>query len=265
MRALFIVSILAIAVGCSSSHPDRERSACAADFADCHEDSDCCAASYCGGPYGPTSCTPKSPDGTFCVDARECLTGTCVESVCGGRPATCIAAGAPCASGSASCCDGTECLADATGTTTCQRPMVAVQPPELVYGPAIAATECMGEWDYDCGTSGRPCCEGLYCEPEGSYYGGHCLPLVADGEWCLAGYRRCASGRCEDSLCRAATCSAIGAECASGTHAECCTGFCDLGITYAPPVCRERQPAGATCFDNAACISGSCNEGRVCD
>jgi hypothetical protein len=122
----------------------------------------------------------------------------------------------------------------------------------------------MESGDYDCRTSGRPCCAGLYCEGSFSYYEGHCMELVPDGEWCDPGFRRCASGRCEDGICRSAACVSVGTECA-GLHAECCTGFCDHGFAYGPGFCRDRQPAGVPCYDGSWCISGSCRADGVCD
>lgn len=258
MRVLVLI-VLLFASGCFESRRSSSEPSCAPSFETCTSDSDCCTGNYCSGPYGPSTCTPVSPDGSFCTSERECASGTCVENVCGGRPATCVAAGAACTPDGGACCEGTSCRADESGAPRCLRPVPHVEP------PPDPPAECMAAWEYDCTLSGRPCCAGLYCEPEGSYYAGHCIELVPDGEWCSLGFRRCASGRCEDSMCRSGSCVAIGAECPGGSHAECCTGFCDFGFSYGAGVCRERQPAGSLCYDNAWCLSGSCNPDRICD
>lgn len=245
---------------------------CAASFDDCERDEDCCAGSYCSGPYGPTVCTPTSADGTFCVDARECASARCVENLCGGVAPNCIAAGDAC--GPAECCAGTSCRADARGAARCLPPSADGEPcagasdcvsgqcTDGVCGAPSAA--CLEGGRGDCRAPGARCCAGSYCELSG-YLEGHCTAFALDGAWCADGMRLCASGVCSGGMCRSASCQAVGTECGTGAHAECCSGFCDFGFSYGPGVCRERQAAGEPCYDGAWCASGACGEDLICD
>jgi hypothetical protein len=280
MRLLICALLPLVALGCARAHrspgADGAAAACASEFETCEADDDCCAGTYCDGPYGPSVCTPVSPNGSFCVTSRECVSGTCVENVCGGRVPTCVAAGAACGPDTEACCAGTRCREVVAGPPTCQPPAAdgepCASPDECASGVCtdgrcgapVAVAACMGRGEYDCGAPGVACCDGFYCEPEGSYYEGHCMELIADGQPCTWGLARCASGHCGDGLCRAAECAPVDSPCFGGTHAECCTGFCDFGFSYGAGLCRERLPAGSPCYDHAWCVSRSCGEDRAC-
>jgi len=107
------------------------------------------------------------------------------------------------------------------------------------------------------------CCTG-YCDyqPYGYSAGsGRCVAFVGEGEYCEES-RRCASGRCVDEICRAATCAATDARCDS--DGQCCAGFCTASaMSYAPGRCATAQPERAACDGARWCLSGRCVEG-VC-
>ncbi|MDQ3036723.1 MAG: hypothetical protein M3Y87_30300 [Myxococcota bacterium] len=274
MRLVVLLAAV-VMVGCSMSHEaafSGDAAVCAASFDDCERDEDCCAGNYCSGPYGPTVCTPTSADGAFCVDAQECESATCVENLCGGVVTTCIAAGDSC--GDAECCAGASCRVDASGAARCLPPSPDGEPcadaSECVTGQCTDGlcgappAACLEGGGGDCRAPGARCCEGSYCELSG-YLEGHCSPYALDGEWCAEGIRRCASGICAEGICRSASCRAVDTECGTGTHGECCSGFCDFGFSYGAGVCRARLPAGEPCYDAAWCVSGSCGEDLICD
>jgi hypothetical protein len=272
-RHLFFASIpitLVFAAACSESHvpadsTDASRGACVAAYEPCTTHDDCCAELYCTGPYGPTECAPVAPDGTSCVEGRECASGVCESNVCGGAPPGCVPAGAGCLP-HLGCCEGTTCR---DGACLAPRPdgeacAVAADCASNVCSDnrcGAPVTDCLSADASDCDADGARCCEGTYCEV-GGYLRGYCLPLLADGELCAVGLNRCVSGACADGMCRAAECVATGTECPGGTHAECCTGFCDFGLSYGPGVCRERLAAGEECYDHLWCASLSCIEHR---
>ncbi len=269
---------LSLAAACSSSHEPTSR-ACVPAFGPCESHADCCAGTYCTGPYGPTECAPVSPDGVFCVDALECASGVCSDNVCGGAPPpSCTPPGAECGDSGSPCCAG-RCRPDGTGAMSCLlaspdgAPCASADDCESgacsagVCGPPAPPPppECLGSFAAGCHEPGARCCEGFYCEPEGSYYEGFCLELLADGASCTEGFGpRCASGHCSDGLCRTSECVALGAPCGGAFHAECCAGFCDWDFSYGPGTCAARLAAGATCADHAWCASGYCNDDHTC-
>lgn len=120
---------------------------------------------------------------------------------------------------------------------------------------AGAVTQCVALHDVcEPGTAG--CCDG-YCLF--GYVSGTCIPKAADGEGCEED-SACASGRCGESICRTAECSAPEGACFSDT--ECCSGFCTWGAqVYAPGQCAPRQPSGGACADHNQCVTWNCQEG----
>jgi hypothetical protein len=278
MRFAYPLSLLAVLAACTSSHVpvDPDAPACVASFATCERDSDCCAGNYCDGPYGPSVCTPTSPDGMFCVSSRECASGTCVENVCGGTVPVCSPAGSACSlAGGLPCCEGTRCR-EAPGSFACLPPSAdgeaCAEAADCASGvctsgvcgippPTCSArgSSCLGALD---------CCEGTTCVMYGgspdSYVVAFCAAIVADGGSCAEADTVCASGSCAEGLCRASACRPLDAVCETGTHAECCTGFCDFGFSYGVGVCRARLPAGQPCYDDGWCQSGHCSPERSC-
>ncbi len=214
-RVLVSVMVALTASACSMSHSVEDGSvatdarACVATFEMCRRHDDCCAGDYCSGPYGPSVCTPSSPDGSFCVAPRECASGTCVENVCGGVVPSCLPAGTACSDAAEEgCCEGTRC-----------RPSGAITvclPPGPDGDSCADASDCATGVCTDgmcraescvaigglCGSgTHEECCSGL-CDFGFSYGPGLCRAPQPAGASCYDG-RWCTSSDCgEDGLCR---------------------------------------------------------------
>lgn len=65
----------------------------------------CCGDLFCPQSFGyvPSACEPPRANGDYCLAESECLSGICVDNVCGAPD--CIALGESCEFGSV-CCDG---------------------------------------------------------------------------------------------------------------------------------------------------------------
>lgn len=218
MLRLALSSSLALAlVACTASHepgparpaprdpsaPDARveadgGGACAAAFASCELEM-CCPGTYCDGPYGPNVCTPTSADGAFCVTARECTSGTCVENVCGRELPSCAPAGEPC-DGARACCEGAVCRAGTEGGTFCLPPgddgALCAGAGDCANGRCVEglcrAEACVAEGTECFSGAHSECCTG-FCDFGFSYGAGICrgrLPAGAecyDAHWCASG------------------------------------------------------------------------------
>lgn len=100
--------------------------------------------------------------------------------------------------------------------------------------------------------AGEPCeshveCATGYCDPETL----ECQEKLPNGELCTSGL---------DLQCRSGDCDTSFVACAS--DADCTeSGSCDLTTSRCDPFCAERLPNGATCVDDAECVSEACVAG----
>lgn len=179
------------------------------------------------------SAAPKVPLGGSCKVDADCASAAFCDDL-GYGPAKCRAKGAD----GAFCADARQCK---TGGCT-----------SYVCGPAPACAKTGA----GC-TNDADCCLGSCTYDSYGPTPSHCYAPQPNGSYCSSN-RGCASGRCDQYECKAASaaCASPGAACSSS--AECCgTGFCDTN-TYGPWKCTAPRAAGAWCMEPAECQSRSC-------
>ena len=180
------------------------------------------------------SVAPKTPLGGICtVDANCAATAFCDDLGYGASRCRAKAANGT------FCAHAGECKSGACTNYVCAAPAPVC---------AKAGAGCANDLD---------CCVGSCTYDSYGPTPSHCYAPQANGSYCSSN-RACASGRCDQYECKAASsaCASLGTTCSS--CADCCgNGFCDTD-TYGPWKCTAPRAAGAWCLDGAQCQSGSC-------
>jgi hypothetical protein len=203
----------------------------------------CCTGSFCSTEtlfaYGEGTCVGPAPLGSVCANDVHCASGTCADYVC-------APAHEPVHCGSSADCNGAFCV-----DWICQDTCIDV--------------------GQHCQTDG--CCEGAFCTVDilFSYAGGTCSHPLADGSQC-GDDAHCASGACVDFVCEAQACVVEGNACAIWFEEDengsdgCCSGLVCLDGGYLIGSCAAPLPAGAFCWRDVECASGTCGaESMLCE
>ena len=154
---------------------------CVALYQECEPAGAQCCDGYCGDTgYGMLRCTPRSPNGSWCLAADECESRSCVANICG--PAV-----APPPPSTTARADGEACAAPAECAS------------RLCADRICRSTTCR-ETSAEC-VQNAECCTG-FCTNDGvwSYAPGACTPLLHTAEPCVTD-AWCESGRCSDGRC----------------------------------------------------------------
>jgi hypothetical protein len=290
----------------SETDTDCGGSECAAcaDGSTCVEDNDCasgaCTDGVCGEPL-PTcdddarngdetdvdcggSVCPGCPDGGNCAGDSDCLSGTCVETICGEEVPTCDdgthngdETDVDCGGSCPPCADGMRCTGPEhceSGTCTdgfCAVPSCEDGDPngsetDIDCGgpdcpPCVAGASCVAGDDCVSGVcaggvcSSGECTDGLLNGDETDIdCGGSCAPC-ADGETCaVAG--DCSSGVCSGGICAGSSCDdgirngdETDIDC-GGPCADCADGrTCSVAGDCSSGVCSGGICAGSSCDD----------------
>jgi len=252
-------------------------------FGACTTNDNCTPGNVCSG----SSCGLK-PDGAFCADRRECVSGNCAQGVCcatacasackscalattmgictnvpDGQPdptGTCLDAGAPSCGNNGKCRAGA-CQTYAQGTpckpASCPSGTATLTPGGSCDGAGTclipAATTC---FPFRCGVAAckSTCTADADCAPPGVCVGGSCglKPIGAicgEGGECTSGI--CAQGTCCKTDC-AGSCMSCGLLGSAGTCAPVPAGGTD-------PVGQCRDQGATSCATTGVCNgAGGC-------
>ncbi len=228
----------------------------------CTSDDDCEAGFHCD-----AVCVPDLPDGNFCDEPNDCLTGYCANGIC-------------CVSGD--CCNlPQDCPSSYSGTpscdfpTTCQgtRDIAACanhvcgttvgSPDDTACTQAVladdcgyfAAVYCTGQPDQPPPVCRTSCDSNQQCDADAFCDNGTCAAKRVNGIACTAA-DQCASGHCQNGYC-----------CATG---DCCAQPSHCPESYAsPPACNTpAQCQGSrrdrVCDDNVCGTSAPIDTDEAC-
>ncbi len=239
---------------------------CLAANAECANGSACCAGLTCiwqPDHYTLALCQPRAADGGACFADDGCVSGHCIDGLCGQLP-ECANEGTGCMMQSA-CCAGLVCTGGpyAFGECITKQPLHAYCEDNRWCSSGVCADgECVNP---HCVANGTPCestecCSGLCLFPTNSYGPAVCTAPQPAGAWCSYD-AMCASGTCADAECAAPTCVARGDEC--WHDAACCAGdFCTQhGQSYVVGTCLRKRVDGNECEVDSWCRNGHCIDG----
>lgn len=220
---------------------------------DCAWDEEC-VEGYCSMADGmcPGTCATRSPIGGSCTMDQNCEGGDCVDGICVER------------SGAGELCEGADNIACSGIDLTC------VGSEGAMPGTCRSWSQIFdGNVGDPCSVPDDLCDEGLSCVFAGVMGGMatfECAAGVAAGATCAQGF----PDPCpDDQYCMMGGTPGMGACTALPTSGQPCpTGACAPGLRCAAPsgamgTCVTPARLGQPCAADAACISGSCQDG-VC-
>ncbi|MBI4700362.1 MAG: hypothetical protein HY744_04190 [Deltaproteobacteria bacterium] len=207
----------------------------------CAGDGDCAAQHYCS---VAKTCLPLKALGEGCGEAKECLSGLCIDAVC-------------CDKACGGACDGCD-LGGSKGSCKPRAKGAAGSPscaPYLCDGQSAGCpTSCAGDGD---------CAGGYYCD-----LAGQCAPQKGNGATCQSP-AQCASGFCADGYCCDKACGGACEACDLGGSKGTCTPLAK-GTAGSPDcspyVCDGLGgPCPSSCAGDDDCAAQHyCSVGKSC-
>lgn len=215
----------------------------------------CAAGTYCTAPVGGSGvCVAQLPIGSFCTSATQCLSGSCVNSICSSPippQQTCGCIGcAPCPWNQY--CTG---LLGGVGFCTAKLPNGASCGADYVCqsGNCIAGFCSNFAPAPQCGCPGCPSCPwNYYCSDFNT-----CQPKRSVGQSCNNG-AQCQTGYCWSGVCQS---SPPGQQCGCSGCAACPYNFYCTGMYGGVGYCSPKVLNGGSCNYDGMCQSGNCNGG----
>jgi hypothetical protein len=236
---------------------------CQAADAECENGRTCCPGLTClwqPDHYMLALCQPRRADGAPCMEDDACLSGHCVDGLCGQVPA-CANEGTVC-SMQGDCCASLVCTGGPYVYGECiqKQPLHAYCEDDRWCSSGLCADgACASPGCVENGTTctGSECCSGLCLFPTDRYGPAVCTAPLPPGAWC-EGHAMCASGTCADGVCAAPSCAPRGDTCWSD-GACCADSFCtQWGQSYTVGYCVGKRGEGGDCMFDSWCRSGHC-------